>query len=83
MSWTILKISDTVLEFQGQVTLQTYKIFVLTLEIEPFHILPSNLNHSLIILKSQMGLKTVTLTLTFKVKLALKFKNFFVKFCQR
>ena len=43
MSLTILKIGDLDLDLQGQIGLQTSKIFVLTLRIEAFIILQPEL----------------------------------------
>ena len=42
MSQTILKFYD--LDLQGQIGLQTSKMFILTVNIEPLRILPSSLN---------------------------------------
>ena len=44
MSHMILKTGDLEIDLQGQIGLQTSKIFILLLNIEPLQILPSNLN---------------------------------------
>ena len=57
----ICKVCD--FDLQGQIGLQTSKIFILTVYIEPFRILPSNVNCLSSIQMNQMGLKTGDLDL--------------------
>ena len=49
MSLKILKIYELDLDLQGQIGLQSFKILLSTFKIEPFRIVLSNLNYSLII----------------------------------
>ena len=69
MSWKSLKICDLDLDLQGQSGLETSKILVLTFKIEPFRILPFNLNYSS---KYLRGLQKGDLDLDLQVQIGLE-----------
>ena len=49
MSCKSLKIGDFDVDLLGQIGIQTSKMLALSLKIEPFTILPFNINYSLVI----------------------------------
>ena len=72
-SWTILKTCDLEINLQGEIGLQTWKIFVLNFYIDPFGIFAFTLKLSIDHLNiSQMILKTGDLDLDLQGQIGLE-----------